>query len=79
MCLRKEKREAFAFVRGKERRKETKKGRPVLTDIAGVPEMHAARGGGEEEATDDRGRAKSEAPDMGLALWQNEAHRTKRR
>ena len=27
--------------------------------------MHAARGGGEEEATDDRGRAKSEVPDSG--------------
>ena len=37
--------------------------------------MHAARGGGEEEATDYRGRAKSEAPDLGLAVWQNEAHR----
>ena len=25
------------------------------------------------------GRAKSEVPDLGLAVWQNEAHRKKRR
>ena len=54
-------------------------GRAMQAKTAGVPEMHAARGGGEKEATDDRGRAKSEAPDLELALWQNEAHRKKRR
>ena len=33
-------------------------GTAMQAKTAGVPEMHAARGGREEEATDDRGRAK---------------------
>ena len=65
-------------TQGASERRRRHMGRTMQAKTAGAPEMHAARGGGEEEATDDRGRAKSEAPDLGLAVWQNEAHRKQR-
>ena len=49
--------EAASTQEGRVERRRRHMGRTVQAKTAGVPEMHAARGGGEEEATDNRGRA----------------------